>query len=56
MEPGTTDLKLNQLLSESEYQDACDEHGSEFIASIGAEAIKEMLSSINLIEEREASE
>ena len=53
MEPGTTDLKLNQLLSESEYQDACDEYGSEFIASIGAEAIKEMLSSINLIEERD---
>jgi len=53
MEPGTTDLKLNQLLSESEYQDACDEYGSEFVASIGAEAIKEMLSSINLIEERD---
>ena len=53
MEPGTTDLKLNQLLSESEYQDAYDEYGSEFVASIGAEAIKEMLSSINLIEERD---
>ena len=53
MEPGTTDLKLNQLLSESEYQDACDEYGSEFVASIGAEAIKDMLSSINLEEERD---
>ena len=53
MEPGTTDLKLNQLLTESEYQDACDEYGSEFVASIGAEAIKDMLSSINLEEERD---
>ena len=52
MEPGTTDLKLNQLLSETEYQDALDEFGSEFQASIGAEAIKEMLSEINLTEER----
>ena len=53
MEPGTTDLKLNQLLTESEYQDACDEYGSEFVASIGAEAVKDMLSSINLEEERD---
>ena len=54
MEPGTTDLKLNQLLSESEYQDALDEFGSEVQASIGAEAIKEMLSEINLTEERDS--
>ncbi len=54
MEPGTTNLKINQLLSESEYQDAYDEYGSEFMASIGAEAIKEMLSSINLAEERDS--
>src|SRR6056300_1514653 len=54
MEPGTTDLKLNQLLSESEYQDALDEFGSEFQASIGAAAIKEMLSDINLIDERDS--
>ena len=53
MEPGTTDLKINQLLSETEYQDALDEFGSEFQASIGAEAIKELLSGINLTEERD---
>ena len=41
---------LNHLLSETEYQDALDEFGSEFQASIGAEAIKEMLSEINLTE------
>ncbi len=53
MEPGTTDLKLHQLLSESEHQDALDEYGSEFEASIGAEAIKEMLKAIDLIEQRD---
>ena len=53
LEPGTTNLKQFQLLTESEYQDALDEFGSEFTASIGAEAIKEMLSSINLEEERD---
>ena len=53
LEPGTTNLEQFQLLTESEYQDALDEFGSEFTASIGAEAIKEMLSSINLEEERD---
>ena len=52
METGTTDLKLHQLMSESEHQDALDEYGSEFQSSIGAEAIKEMLKEVNLIEER----
>ena len=52
METGTTDLKLHQLMSESEHQDALDDYGSEFQASIGAEAIKEMLKEVNLIEER----
>ena len=53
MEPGTTDLKIHQLLTESSHQDALDDYGSEFQASIGAEAIKEMLSAINLIEQRD---
>ncbi len=52
MEPGTTDLKQFQLLTEGEYQDKLDEFGTEFEASIGAEAIKELLSAINLEEER----
>ena len=52
LEPGTTNLKQYQLLTESEYQDALDDFGSEFTASIGAEAIRKMLSEINLEEER----
>ena len=41
-------------MCESEHQDALDEFGSEFQASIGAEAIKEMLKAINLIEQRDS--
>ncbi len=52
IEPGMTPLKTFQLLSEEEYYDAQDEYGEEnFRAGIGAEAIKEVLSAIDLEEE-----
>ena len=48
-EPGLTDLKENQLLSEEEYMMAVDEFGEDqFSANIGAEAIYEMLASMDL--------
>ncbi|AJY48387.1 DNA-directed RNA polymerase subunit beta' [Martelella endophytica] len=48
-EPGLTDLKENQLLSEEEYMLAVDEFGEDqFSANIGAEAIYEMLASMDL--------
>ena len=48
-EPGLTSLKENQLLSEEEYMIAVDEFGEDqFTAMIGAEAIYEMLASMNL--------
>jgi len=53
IEPGLTGLKKNQLLSEEELIKYQDEHGEEsFSAGIGAEAILEILKSINLEEER----
>lgn len=53
LEPGLTSLKYRQLLSEEEFIDAQDTFGEEaFTASIGAEAIKKMLSSINVEEEQ----
>ena len=53
-EPGLTPLKLNQLLSEEQFQKACDDYGEEsFKAAIGAEAIKAMLMSVELEKERE---
>ena len=48
IDPGATKLKKMQLLSESNYQEARKEFGQEFKASIGAEAIKELLSEIDL--------
>jgi len=53
MEPGLTNLKKNQLLGEEELIKYQDEHGDEsFTAGIGAEAILEILKSINLEEEK----
>ncbi|MDR3424349.1 MAG: DNA-directed RNA polymerase subunit beta' [Alphaproteobacteria bacterium] len=52
-EPGLTPLKLKQLLSEEDYLKAQEEYGDDaFTALIGAEAIKFMLSGIDLHEEK----
>ena len=52
-EPGMTPLKPFQVLTEEEYMDAQDEYGEEsFQAGIGAEALKEILSQVDLDEEK----
>lgn len=51
VDPGLTPLEPWQLLTEEEYLDALEEHGDEFEAMMGAEAIKRMLQSIDLAEE-----
>ena len=49
IEPGLTELSYGQLMNEEEYLDAQDNFGSDaFTAGIGAEAIREMLSNIDL--------
>jgi DNA-directed RNA polymerase subunit beta' len=49
LEPGLTPLKDRQLLSEDEYLKAQEEYGPDsFTATIGAEAIREMLKSLDL--------
>ena len=49
IEPGLTDLIYGQLLSEEEFLDAQDLYGIDaFTANIGAEAIREMLATIDL--------
>ncbi len=49
LEPGLTPLKDRQLLSEEEYLKAQEEFGADsFTATIGAEAIREMLKGIDL--------
>ena len=52
IEPGLTSLKLHDLLNEEQYQAALEEYGEDsFRVGIGAEAIKEMLSQIDLAAE-----
>ncbi|WP_308918213.1 DNA-directed RNA polymerase subunit beta' [Jannaschia sp. LMIT008] len=49
IEPGLTDLAYGQLMTEEEYMDAQDAYGADaFSANIGAEAIRDMLSNIDL--------
>jgi len=49
IEPGLTDLNYGQLMTEEEFMDAEDAYGGDaFTANIGAEAIREMLSAIDL--------
>jgi DNA-directed RNA polymerase subunit beta' len=51
-EPGLTSLKQNQLISEEEYGRYQDEYGDDsFTAEIGAEAVRNMLQSIDLAKE-----
>ncbi|MBD0788847.1 DNA-directed RNA polymerase subunit beta' [Vibrio sp. Y2-5] len=47
-EPGMTDLEKGQMLTEEEYLDRLEEWGDEFSAKMGAEAIKDLLSSMDL--------
>ena len=54
IEPGLTDLTYGQMMTEEEYMDAQDAYGMDaFTANIGAEAIREMLSQIDLEAEAE---
>jgi DNA-directed RNA polymerase subunit beta' len=49
LEPGLTDLKLHQLLTEEQYVSKQDEFGEDaFSVGIGAEAVKQMLAGIDL--------
>ena len=52
-EPGMTDLEKGQMLTEEEYLDRLEEWGDEFTAKMGAEAIKDLLASMDLHAETE---
>ncbi|BCL68241.1 DNA-directed RNA polymerase subunit beta' [Vibrio nigripulchritudo] len=52
-EPGMTDLEKGQMLTEEEYLDRLEEWGDEFTAKMGAEAIKDLLSTMDLLREAE---
>src|ERR1700677_1596698 len=47
--PGSTPLKLHQLLSEHEYREARETYGPDaFVAKMGAEAVREGLGNVDL--------
>ncbi len=51
LDPGMTTLERGQLLTDEEFLDAVEEHGDEFDAKMGAEAVFDLLKSIDLKEE-----
>ena len=48
LDAGNTALQYKQVLSEGEYQDAREQYGNTFRVGMGAEAIQELLQSIDL--------
>jgi DNA-directed RNA polymerase subunit beta' len=48
IDPGMTELERGQMLTEENYLDAIEQYGDEFEAKMGAEAIRELLKSIDL--------
>ncbi len=53
VDPGLTTLERGQLLSDEAYLEAIEEHGDEFEAKMGAEAVLDMLSTLDLQSERD---
>jgi len=51
LDEGMTTLERGTLLTDEQYLDAVEEFGDEFVAKMGAEAIFELLRTINLNEE-----
>lgn len=50
VDPGQTPLKYKQVLNEDDHRAAVDKYGNDFRASMGADAIRELLSAMNLDE------
>ncbi len=51
LDPGETPLSYKQVLSEAEYREAKEQYGNGFRAGIGAEAIQELLKTVDLDQE-----
>ncbi len=48
IDPGMTTLERGQLLTDEQYLESIEEHGDEFDARMGAEAVHDLLKSIEL--------
>ncbi len=51
IDPGMTDMQRGQLLTDEMYLEKLEEHGDEFDARMGAEAVHQLLSSLDLKQE-----
>ncbi len=51
VDPGMTDLEKGQLLPDEAYYQALEDHGDEFVAKMGAEAILDLLLEMDLDKE-----
>ncbi|MCK5913798.1 MAG: DNA-directed RNA polymerase subunit beta', partial [Desulfuromusa sp.] len=49
LDPGETSLEKGQLLPEDKYSEAMDEYAGQFVAGMGAEAVRELLAEIDLV-------
>ncbi len=49
-DPGDTGLGYKEILTEMQYREARDKYGSDFKAAMGAEAVRELLTQIDLDE------
>ena len=50
LDAGDTSLEKGQLLPEDKYSEAMDEFAGQFVAGMGAEAVRELLAEIDLVE------
>ncbi len=53
VDPGDTELKYKQVLTEDEYRQAVEKFGNAFRALMGADAIRELIEGLNLDDEAE---
>src|SRR5262249_17933494 len=50
VDPGDTELKERQLLTEEQFREAREKFGAGFEADMGAEAVKKLLERLNLLD------
>ena len=56
IDPGQTPLTKAQLLTETEYREAVEQYGETFTAGMGADAIRKLLSTVDLAENQKELE
>ncbi len=48
VDPGPTDLEQGELITEEQYRELVQQHGAEFQAGMGAEAIRQIMESLDI--------